>query len=56
MVQASFRKRLGPVNISASRKQGLGASLSLRSKNKKGVGYSYNTKSLTISLREQVLD
>ena len=36
MVQASFRKRLGPVNISASRKQGLGASLSLRS-NKRGL-------------------
>lgn len=55
MANMYFRKRLGKgpkLNISHSKSNGFGASLSVGSKNKKGLGWNYNTKSgFTLSLR-----
>lgn len=56
MAKAYWRKRVGSksarTNFSYSQSRGFGASLSTGSRNKKGLGWNYNTKSgLTLSLR-----
>lgn len=55
MARTYFRKRIGKgvrTNISYSKSNGFGASLSVGSRNKKGLGWNYNTKSgFTLSLR-----